>query len=294
MLLLVAALFAVWYFFFAQRWMAEDDTGIRDASPSPAAKESKAIHKEPDLPPTPPAVSMEEDPGGPFIAEARGMMERGEWAAAREKAFDALNIAQHPDIRRKAEDFLSDIHIRLALSPMPMKEKEDYTIKAGDSLDVLARRFGTTQELIAKSNNIRGSLIREGDRIRILQGTFSIEVDKSSNELRVSLNNRLFKRYRVGTGQHDKTPAGSFYITDRIMHPTWWRPDGRPIPYGDKENVLGTHWLSLDLKGYGIHGTWEPETIGRSESAGCIRLLNEDIEELYTLIPVGTRVEIKD
>ena len=58
--------------------------------------------------------------------------------------------------------------------------------------------------------------------------------------------------------------------------------------------MLGTHWLSLDLPGYGIHGTWEPDTVGKQESAGCIRLVNADIEELYTLLPVGTPVVIQE
>ena len=91
-----------------------------------------------------------------------------------------------------------------------------------------------------------------------------------------------------------KPPVGSFVIKDKIQHPPWWRPDGKQIPYGDPANLLGTHWLSLDVRGYGIHGTWEPETIGQQASAGCIRLLNDDIEELYTLVIVGTPVVIRD
>jgi lipoprotein-anchoring transpeptidase ErfK/SrfK len=90
------------------------------------------------------------------------------------------------------------------------------------------------------------------------------------------------------------TPVGDFKINDRIAQPTWWRGDGRAIPYGDKENLLGTHWLSLDIRGYGIHGTWEPDTIGKQASAGCVRMLNEEVEELYNLIPLGTTVTITD
>jgi len=48
------------------------------------------------------------------------------------------------------------------------------------------------------------------------------------------------------------------------------------------------------VRGYGIHGTWEPETIGKAASAGCIRLLNSEIEELFNLVPLGTEVTIAE
>jgi hypothetical protein len=175
-----------------------------------------------------------------------------------------------------------------------MPEKVEYTVQAGDSLAKLAKDFGTTIELIQRSNNVTGSMIRIGDRLRIFQGMFHVEIDKSDNILDLYLNGRFFKRYRVGTGEYNRTPVGDFVITDRIFQPTWWRPDGRAIPYGDPENELGTHWLSLNIRGYGLHGTWQPETIGRQASAGCIRLTNDNIEELYTFLPIGTSVTIVD
>ncbi len=189
---------------------------------------------------------------------------------------------------------LSDINTEILLSPRAMPEKTEYTVQPGDSLAKLAKKFGTTVELIRQGNNVRGSLIRTGDRMRIFQGNFSIQVDKSDNILDVYLNDVFFKRYPVGTGEYNRTPVGDFKITDRIRKPTWWCPDGKAIPYGTPENELGTHWLSLDVRGYGIHGTWEPDTIGKQVSAGCVRLLNENIEELYNIIPVGTPVTITD
>ena len=87
---------------------------------------------------------------------------------------------------------------------------------------------------------------------------------------------------------------GEFKITSRIENPPWYRPDGKTIPYGDPENILGTHWLGLNVPGYGIHGTWEPDSIGRQSSAGCIRLLNDDVAELYVMLPVDTPVTIHD
>jgi lipoprotein-anchoring transpeptidase ErfK/SrfK len=165
-------------------------------------------------------------------------------------------------------------------------------IQRGETLGALADRHGTTVSLIMRSNQLSGNVIRVGDRLRIFQGTLRVWVDKSDNVLKVYLNDAFFLRYRVGTGQHSRTPAGAYRITLRQKHPTWYRPDGKEIPYGDPENLLGTHYLKLNTPGIGLHGTWEPHTIGSQSSAGCVRLLNEHIEELHDLLPVGTEVEI--
>ena len=74
----------------------------------------------------------------------------------------------------------------------------------------------------------------------------------------------------------------------------WYRAGRAPLPYGDTNNVLGTHWISLDIPHYGIHGTWETNTIGQQSSQGCVRLLNGNIEELYVLLPEGTPVTITE
>ncbi len=244
-------------------------------------------------PATPPAAAAA-DPALALLAEGKALRTAGRLGEARTRLYEALAAAQSEAGRRAVEAALGELNIELITTPHPMEEKVDYIIQRGDKLAIIARRFGTTVELLQKSNNLRSDLIRPNDRLRVLNGKFSIHITKSLNELELRLNDRFIKRYRVGTGKFDRTPAGQFKIVERIAEPTWWRPDGTPLPYGHPENVLGTRWLALDAKGYGIHGTWEPDTIGRSESAGCIRLLNSDIEELFLLVPVGTTVTIEN
>jgi LysM repeat protein len=190
-------------------------------------------------------------------------------------------------------DLLSEINTTVIFTPVPAPEKVDYTIESGDSLGKLAKKFNTTIELIKKSNNLKSDMIRLGDRLRIYQGQFTVRVSKTANTLTVLDNNKFFKRYRVGTGEYSKTPVGTFTVTDRIASPPWYRGD-KVIPYGDKENILGTHWLGLDIRGYGIHGTWDPNAIGKQATAGCVRLLNDHVEELYVILPTGTQVTIHE
>ncbi|HEY8239958.1 MAG TPA: L,D-transpeptidase family protein [Kiritimatiellia bacterium] len=257
-------------------------TASTDAAPAPAFALNSAL----------PAPGS--DPVSALLEEARKLKEADDYETAREKASAALEQTANESARAAARDVLGDVDMGLLFSERPMPEKTDYTVQSGDSIAKLANKFGTTLELISKGNDLKGSNIRIGDRLRIFSGKFSVKVDKTDNILDLYLNDKFFKRYQVGTGQYSKTPVGTFKITDRVAQPTWWRDDGKAIPYGDPENLLGTHWLSLDIRGYGIHGTWQPETIGKQSSAGCIRLLNEDVEQLYTVLPIGTPVTIED
>jgi hypothetical protein len=87
------------------------------------------------------------------------------------------------------------------------------------------------------------------------------------------------------------SPTGEFQIVSRVANPTYYHP-GKVIPSG-KGNPLGTRWLGLSLKGYGIHGTNAPKSVGHAASHGCIRLRNRDMERLFTLLRVGDAVVIR-
>lgn len=230
----------------------------------------------------------------PSIALLETLVRSGDLVAARESAFERLDGIENQADRREVEIFLGDLHTRLVFSRAPMTEKIAHVIRAGDTLGELAETYGTTPEFIAKMNNIQNNIIRVGKSLQILQGTFSAVVDKTDNEMELRLNDRFFKRYLVGTGTDSSTPVGEYAITLRLRHPVWYRPDGRSFAYGHPENLLGTHYLKLNTPGIGLHGTWEPESVGSQSSAGCVRFINERIEELFIILPEGTEVTIQD
>jgi lipoprotein-anchoring transpeptidase ErfK/SrfK len=189
---------------------------------------------------------------------------------------------------------LGELNSQLLLSGAPTAATTNYTIQPGDTLGGIARTFGTTIDLLQRANGLASDTIRAGRRLSVCLSKFTVDVSKTANTLTVTDSGAFFKRYRVGTGQFNKTPVGEFKITNRAEHPVWYRPDGKTVPYGDPDNILGTHWLGLNVAGYGLHGTWETNSIGKQSSAGCIRLLNDDIAELYTILPVGTPVTIHE
>ena len=119
------------------------------------------------------------------------------------------------DASDKVLDLLGAIDAKILFTAASAPEKTDYTIVSGDTLGKLAQKFGTTIDLIKKSNNLSSDVIRIGDRLRIYQGHFAVTVSKATNELRLTDNGKFFKRYHVGTGQYSKTPVGDFKITTR-------------------------------------------------------------------------------
>lgn len=220
---------------------------------------------------------------------------------ARQKGYVLMAQVKDPALTASLEDLLGKINLELIMSQAAMPEKEEYLVQSGDSLERIARKFKTTVDLIKKSNDLQRPVLHPGDSLRVFKGTFTLTVSKSRNDMVVKVNDRFFKRYRVGTGKFGKTPVGTFIIGEKIEQPPWWRPDGKMIPFGDKENVLGTRWMSLqatgkteNVRGYGLHGTWEPESIGKQASAGCIRLANNEVEELFIYLPAGVGVTITE
>lgn len=102
---------------------------------------------------------------------------------------------------------------------------------------------------------------------------------------------RVVKVYPVAVGkQRTPSPAGSFKIASRVQHPTWYFP-GKVVGPGPA-NPLGTRWMGLGYKGYGIHGTNAPLSIGKAASHGCIRMRTRDVEELFNLVEVGDPVDL--
>lgn len=171
--------------------------------------------------------------------------------------------------------------------------RESYTIQPGDSLYVIARKNHTTVDLIKKMNGLTTDTIFAGRKLNLFNGSFSMVIDRSKNTLTLFANDKPIKRYRVSTGKDNSTPVGDFTIVDKLVNPTWFKT-GAIYPPGSPDNELGTRWLGFNEAGYGIHGTTEPHNIGKSVSRGCIRMLNKDVEEVYSMVPSGARVIIKD
>jgi len=119
----------------------------------------------------------------------------------------------------------------------------------------------------------------------------SVVISIPDRKLAVIADGNVIARFPVAVGAaQSPSPTGEFRIVSRVANPTYYHP-GTVIPSG-KDNPVGTRWLGLSQKGYGIHGTNLPRSIGRAASHGCIRLRNRDMERLFSMLQIGDVVEI--
>lgn len=189
---------------------------------------------------------------------------------------------------------IEDLNIKLLFSPVITSGSVEYTVRPGDSLDRIARDYKTTVELIKRSNGLANETIFPGKKLKVWTQGFSIVVDKSQNLLFLKSKEEVVKTYPVATGKNNSTPVGTFRIIEKIVNPPWYKPGGGIAPAGTPENILGTRWMGWDKQGFGIHGTTDPKSIGSQATAGCVRMANSDVEELYSIVAQGTEVTIVD
>lgn len=179
----------------------------------------------------------------------------------------------------------------------------EYPVVAGDSLVRICGKLKQSHELrttpgtLRWLNGFKGDLIRAGQVLRAPQQPVWLWISKSLFVLRVYIGEGLVAEYPVGLGRDDKTPAGTFRIKDPMVKAPWLNPEtGKLVHFGEEGYAIGTRWLGFEAQGpnegLGIHGTDEPASIGKAESRGCIRLLNEHVEELYEVVPQWTEVVI--
>jgi hypothetical protein len=118
-----------------------------------------------------------------------------------------------------------------------------------------------------------------------------IVISLEDRKLALVENGQVVKVYPVAVGKPSSpSPVGTFTIARRVANPTYHH-DGKTIPPGPR-NPVGSRWMGLSVKGYGIHGTNEPRSIGRAASHGCIRMAKADLEDLYPQVQVGDTVEL--
>ena len=205
-------------------------------------------------------------------------------------------IEKYPDIENVAQiqQELHKLNMDLIFSNRPVEGKTVvHEVIPGDTLGKIAKEYGATVGFIKRSNGLTNDIIRVGQRLRIWQGDFNVFVDKSQNILILKDGNEIVKIYSVATGENNSTPVGEFTITTRLIDPVWFNR-GVVVPPESPQNELGTRWMGFDIDGYGIHGTPKPETIGAQVTAGCVRMRNEDVEELYDFLPKGSKAVVVD
>jgi len=200
------------------------------------------------------------------------------------------------------------IYSRKAFSNDPLTKW--YTIKSGDALSRIARKHKTTVHLLTWINGMKSAdKIMAGRQIKIIQGPFHAVVTKSAFRMDFFLADPTdgillyINSVPVGLGEDDSTPLGRFIVRPgaKVVNPEWANPrTGKIWAADDPKNPIGEFWIGLegadpqtaDLAGYGIHGTIDPNSIGKQMSMGCVRLRKADIALTYRLLVEGNSTVI--
>lgn len=186
-----------------------------------------------------------------------------------------------------------------------------YVVQSGDSLSRIRRNANVSAEwmMIKRINRLANpNAIRTGQSLKVPIGTFHAVVSKSDYVMDLFIENEhgrvVVASFPVGLGEYDATPTGRFVVREnsKLVNPQWRNPRTGEFFYSDDpENPIGERWIGIkgidptneELLGYGIHGTIEPDSIGRMESMGCIRMHDADVKLVYdALTERGSTIEI--
>lgn len=186
-----------------------------------------------------------------------------------------------------------------------------YVVDDGDSLSRIRRNANVSAEwmMIQRINRLANpNAIRVGQSLKVPVGTFHAVVSKSDYVMDLFIENEhgrvVVASFPVGLGEYDATPTGRFVVREnsKLVNPQWRNPRTGEFFYSDDpENPIGERWIGIkgtdptntELLGYGIHGTIDPDSIGRMESMGCIRMHDADVKLVYDALTVrGSTIEI--
>ncbi len=169
---------------------------------------------------------------------------------------------------------------------------EPYAVQANDQLRVIANKYQLSWEYLARLNKTEPRRIQLGQKLKVVKGPFAAIIDLQDYALTVHLQGYYVKRYDVGIGKEGSSPVGKFSVLNKVENPQYTGPDGRVISADDPQNPLGERWIDLG-DSYGIHGTIDPDSIGKAASRGCIRLRDKDVVEVYDFLVKDSEVVIR-
>jgi len=319
LLLLAGILGSAWWVYHIDKSPAILDASLllapQTITTSQPEAESTATPTPPPIPsitsPDVPVVEQQQTPelrAAELLAAGRDAIQRNDDLTARANLSAALQLG----VDGNDEEFVRRELVRVGNETVlsarivngdPLVDR--YVIRAGDVLAKIAAAYKVSPDLLASVNGIIDKdRIREGQTIKIIKGPFRAVVSKHTYTLDVYIGDTFVRSFSVGLGADDSTPTGEWKVVTKLMNPTYYPPrGGEIIAADDPKNPLGERWIGLvgvsgaavDQERYGIHGTNEPDSIGKNVSMGCIRLHNEDVEALYTcLVENHSTVTVRD
>jgi lipoprotein-anchoring transpeptidase ErfK/SrfK len=175
-----------------------------------------------------------------------------------------------------------------------------YAVRPGDSMEGIGKKFKVPYEFLMEINGIaKPEALKVGQQLKVANGPFYAIVSRSTYTMDIYLQTTYVQSFKVGLGKAEsETPTGLWRaaLGGKMIKPRWTDPKtGKTYKGDDPDYPLGSRWIALDgiegnakgRKGFAIHGTKDPQTIGTRSSQGCIRLFNGEVIMVYNMMMPG-------
>ncbi len=244
------------------------------------------------------SASVTPEAAASAMARAAALMKDGKYVEAR-AVLNTPYLESRREQAAKLRDMLDQINKELVFNPRNVEGATVHVVKAKERLTTIARLYHVNWRSLQTLNGMSGDRLRLGQKLKVISGPASAVAYKSEFRLALLLNGVYVKEYPIGIGKEgSETPKGAFTVSIMQEKPTWYKPSGGVVGYGEEGNMLGERWIGFENQpgatGIGIHGTNDETTIKTKCSNGCIRMHNADVVELYDFLHPGSRVEIRD
>jgi hypothetical protein len=140
-------------------------------------------------------------------------------------------------------------------------------------------------------SDLKSRPLPPGTELKVVRGPFNAVVHLDRHELVLMVQNRYAGRFAIGVGRDQPKLEGAYTVRDKTLSPTYYGPDGATVNANDPTNPLGKAWIGLADR-VGIHGAAGPQAIGRDDNRGSICVNDRDLQDLYGIFSVGSRVTI--
>jgi len=265
-----------------------------------AAASAVAIQAPPSAAPTSPAAAAE----APGFSEqfvhvmqgAKAQLDAGRLGQAH------LELTSYYNSRRFApaeSGVLTELLDQLAGTVVYSRQhllEPPYRVQPNDTLDRIAAAYQVTPELLVKINGLRDPRdLQPGSDLKVVRGPFEAVVDLSRYEMTLMVGGRYAGRFPVGVGRDRARLEGVYVVQDKKVRPIYYGPSNAVVASEDPSNPLGGRLINLGTvtEPWGIHGTDNNKNVGSNEGRGAICLTQRDIDDVYDILSVGSRVTIR-
>ena len=276
---------------------------VRNLAPPPDMASPANTPISPAAPAAPPTDSLVQSKFAAFMDAVQKKLGEGKLADAH---LALSKLYDNPDLPPEQAKQIVVLLDQLAGSVIYSRQhflEPAYVTQQGDTLDKISQSYNIPWQLLARINGLMPPSVSNADNpmkdqplppgreLKVLRGPFDAVVRLGTHELTLLLQDRYAGRFSIGVGRDQPKLDGTYTVRDKAASPTYYGPDGVTITPNDPKNPLGSAWIGLTDR-IGIHGVNDPQNIGRDDNRGAICVGDRDLQDLYGILSVGSRVTI--